>query len=84
MKVEREQAKATANAKKHGVTFEEALTVFYDPVATHSMIPITRGVSGDSSPWGTRCGEVSWQPRKRRTSRSAILTRRRRSGVLPR
>jgi len=31
MKVEWEQAKAITNAKKHGVTFEEALTVFYDP-----------------------------------------------------
>jgi len=33
MKVEWEQAKAITNAKKHGVTFEEALTVFYDPLA---------------------------------------------------
>jgi len=28
-----DQAKADANARKHGVTFEEAATVFLDPLA---------------------------------------------------
>jgi uncharacterized DUF497 family protein len=33
MRFEWDAAKAEANAKKHGVSFEEALTVFYDPLA---------------------------------------------------
>jgi len=33
MKVEWRRQKATENERKHGVTFEEALTVFYDPLA---------------------------------------------------
>jgi uncharacterized DUF497 family protein len=33
MKVEWRRQKATENEKKHSVTFEEALTVFYDPLA---------------------------------------------------
>ena len=34
MLYEWDEAKATANAKTHGVTFEEAATVFLDPLAT--------------------------------------------------
>jgi hypothetical protein len=33
MKVEWRREKATENEKKHGIAFEEALTVFYDPLA---------------------------------------------------
>ena len=33
MKFDWDQAKANANSKKHGVTFEEARTVFYDEFA---------------------------------------------------
>ena len=33
MKLDWDQAKANANSKKHGVTFEEARTVFYDEFA---------------------------------------------------
>ncbi len=33
MRVAWDQAKADANARKHGVTFEEAATVFLDPLA---------------------------------------------------
>ncbi|HMS01105.1 MAG TPA: BrnT family toxin [Anaerolineales bacterium] len=33
MKFERDPAKAASNMRKHGVTFEEAITVFKDPLA---------------------------------------------------
>ena len=33
MRVEWRREKAVANEKKHGVSFEEAATVFYDPLA---------------------------------------------------
>ena len=33
MKVDWRRQKATENERKHGVTFDEALTVFYDPLA---------------------------------------------------
>ena len=33
MKFDWDQAKANANSKKHGVTFEDARTVFYDEFA---------------------------------------------------
>jgi hypothetical protein len=33
MRVEWRREKAAANEKKHGVSFEEALTVFHDPLA---------------------------------------------------
>ncbi|MCC7144470.1 MAG: BrnT family toxin [Candidatus Eisenbacteria bacterium] len=33
MRVEWSDDKARANARKHGVSFHEALTVFYDPLA---------------------------------------------------
>ncbi len=33
IKIEWDPVKATANAKKHGVSFEEAQTVFYDDFA---------------------------------------------------
>jgi uncharacterized DUF497 family protein len=33
MEFEWDQLKATANFKKHGVSFEEAKTVFYNPLA---------------------------------------------------
>jgi len=34
MNFEWDRRKATANFQKHGVSFEEAVTVFYDPLAT--------------------------------------------------
>jgi uncharacterized DUF497 family protein len=37
-----DQRKAAANVRKHGVRFEEAVTVFVDPVAVCTTIPITR------------------------------------------
>ena len=33
MRLEWDGSKATANVKKHGVSFDEAVTVFYDPLA---------------------------------------------------
>lgn len=33
MQFEYDPKKAKSNVKKHGVTFEEAVTVFYDPLA---------------------------------------------------
>jgi uncharacterized protein len=33
MKFECDPKKAKSNFKKHGITFEEAVTVFYDPLA---------------------------------------------------
>lgn len=33
MSFEWDTAKAAANAKKHGITFDEAATVFLDPMA---------------------------------------------------
>jgi uncharacterized protein len=34
MRFEWDREKADSNVRKHGVSFEEALTVFYDPLAT--------------------------------------------------
>jgi hypothetical protein len=36
-----DKAKAAANLKKHGVSFEEATTVFFDPLAATFPIPTT-------------------------------------------
>ncbi len=41
-------AKALANRRKHGVSFEEAATVFLDPMARLSTIPTTLTKSVDS------------------------------------
>jgi uncharacterized DUF497 family protein len=44
MKIEWRHEKAIANEKKHGISFEEALTVFYDPlVATFGDPDQSRG-----------------------------------------
>jgi uncharacterized DUF497 family protein len=36
MRFEWDAKKAAANVEKHRVTFDEAVTVFYDPLAKHS------------------------------------------------
>ena len=41
--------KATDNVRKHGVAFEEALTVFADPLANILTIRIIRATSDGSS-----------------------------------
>ena len=33
MRFEWDRTKATSNVRKHGVSFDEAVTVFYDPLA---------------------------------------------------
>jgi hypothetical protein len=33
--------KAASNLRKHGISFDEAVTVFGDPLALSSLIPIT-------------------------------------------
>ena len=40
MRFEWDSAKAAANIKRHRVSFDEAVTVFYDPL-TATLIPIT-------------------------------------------
>ena len=48
MRFEWDRNKAAENLKKHRVSFDEAVTVFYDPLAAtfddpdHLMIPIIR------------------------------------------
>ena len=55
--------KARANARKHGVTFEEATTVFQDPLARIQTTRITRPVSCGRSSAGIRgTGKSSWYP----------------------
>lgn len=39
MRFELDPAKAAANLRKHGVSFEEASTVFYDPLAVTGPDP---------------------------------------------
>lgn len=39
LKLEWDATKATSNAKKHGVTFDEAATVFLDPLAATGADP---------------------------------------------
>ena len=46
--------KARLNLKKYGVSFEEAVTVFYDPWPRLSTIRTTRTVSGGWLPSATR------------------------------
>lgn len=43
MRVEYDSAKAIANSKKHGVSFEEAETVLMDPLAMCMEDPDTKG-----------------------------------------
>jgi hypothetical protein len=45
--------KAIANRRKHGITFDEATTVFGDPFGLVVEIPGTRSVSPDWSYWVT-------------------------------
>jgi uncharacterized DUF497 family protein len=45
---ERDEAKAKSNLRKHGIEFDEAIEVFYDP---HAMVEQDRIVDG----------EVRWQ-----------------------
>ena len=42
IKFEWDVAKATSNQKKHGVSFEEAESVFYDEFAVQFMMQKTR------------------------------------------
>lgn len=53
-----DEAKATSNASKHGVTFEEAVTVFDDPLA------ITRD-DPDHSQRERRFVTIAWSDRGR-------------------
>ena len=46
-----ELAKARGNFKKHGVTFEEASSVFFDPLATTYRTLTIRWTSAGRSPW---------------------------------
>jgi ribonuclease toxin BrnT of type II toxin-antitoxin system len=47
-------AKAAANLLQHGVSFEEAATVFQDPLAKIHDDPTTRRPSGVTSPLATQ------------------------------
>jgi len=42
MRFEWDSAKAARNLRKHGVSFEEAVSVFYDPLAATAPILIIR------------------------------------------
>ncbi|HEU4993891.1 MAG TPA: BrnT family toxin [Gemmatimonadaceae bacterium] len=50
--------KAEANAAKHGVSFEDAVTVFLDPKASMVRICSTRRWSRGSCAWSIRRGHV--------------------------
>jgi hypothetical protein len=39
MRFEWDRAKAAANLRKHGVSFDEASTVFYDPLSATALDP---------------------------------------------
>jgi len=45
VRFERDSNKAAYNLAKHKVSFEEAVTVFYDPLAAPSMTLTIHGVS---------------------------------------
>ena len=49
IRFEWDQPKATANLKKHGISFEEAQSVFYDEFAFSSMTMTIRPLKTDSS-----------------------------------
>lgn len=56
--------KAASNARKHGVTFDEACTVFGDPLAPGSFrrratIPASRDVESSSAAGGGSCGATA-------------------------
>jgi uncharacterized DUF497 family protein len=56
-----DSSKAASNAKKHGVSFEEARTVFYDEHALLIPDPDHSTTEADSSSWGSvpHCGSSS-------------------------
>lgn len=47
MQFEWDTQKATANIREHKVTFEEATTVFYDPLSATLLMPIIRSANND-------------------------------------
>ena len=60
MRFEWDGSKAAANVKKHRVSFDEAVTVFYDPLAATLPIPIIPMTRVCSSRLATQAGAVSW------------------------
>jgi hypothetical protein len=54
MHFEWDSAKATKNLRKHGVSFEEASSVFYDPLAVTGADPTIRKVRQGWSPLACR------------------------------
>ena len=56
MRFQWDASKAESNRKKHGVTFEEAVTVFYDPLAATFHVgshDLGTPVSHELSPLGS-------------------------------
>jgi uncharacterized DUF497 family protein len=58
VRFEWDREKALANVEKHGVTFDEAVTIFGDPLAATFDDPDHRAASGGSSPSATRGAAV--------------------------
>jgi hypothetical protein len=52
MRFEWDRTKATSNVRKHGVSFDEAVTVFYDPLAATFTDPGIRTTKVDFSQSG--------------------------------
>jgi len=51
-----DEEKGAANVSKHGVSFEEAKTVFGDSLYVDFTTPITLTMSIDTSSWASRTG----------------------------
>jgi Ribonuclease toxin, BrnT, of type II toxin-antitoxin system len=59
LRFEWDPQKAARNLAKHGVSFEEAATVFGDPLGGSRAIRDTLCVKNGSSCWGFRDGNVA-------------------------
>lgn len=55
-----DESKAKVNTRKHGVSFEEASTVFADPLSVTIYDPSIRKTKIGTSPWENRNGDASW------------------------
>jgi len=48
VRIEWDPRKAAANLRKHGISFEEAASVFLDPLSAPARIPTTPRMKGAS------------------------------------
>jgi hypothetical protein len=71
-----DSSKAAANFRKHGVTFEEAVTALSDDLSITALIPITRWASAASSRSASRAADdcLLWPTRNEvRVCASSVL-----------